>query len=110
MKKSLIFLIALTVISFSCKSDKKEVDITNNSEVITDSISNIKEKPLSDIKIKPINHASFIIEHEDIVIYVDPVGGPEIYKNEKIKRLLIFLFATLVSYNGSSQNSLKTFI
>jgi len=83
MKKSLLILFLFAFISFSCKSDKKEMDSTNNIEAITDSIIPVEKKSLSEIKIKPINHASFILEYEDIVIYVDPVGGPEVYKDEK---------------------------
>lgn len=83
MKKSILILILLAIFTLNCKSDKKQLESSDNSIVKVDSMEITDEKSLSDIKVKPINHASFILEYEDIVVYIDPVGGPEIYQNEK---------------------------
>lgn len=83
MRKLILLLFLLSIFTFSCKSDKKEIYPKTNKLVNVDSTSNFVEKTISEIKVKPINHASFILEYEDIIIYVDPVGGSETYENEK---------------------------
>ena len=35
------------------------------------------------IKVIPISHGTLILEHEDMVVYVDPVGGAKAFKDQK---------------------------
>ncbi|MCX7549786.1 MBL fold metallo-hydrolase [Xanthomarina sp. F2636L] len=90
MRNFLLVLFLISILSFGCKGDVKDVNTNQTSKIKTDTISILdNKKPLSDIIVKPINHASFILEYEDIVIYVDPVGGPELYKNEKDPNVIL---------------------
>jgi L-ascorbate metabolism protein UlaG (beta-lactamase superfamily) len=90
MKKSILILSLLFSILFNCKSDKNEAESNNNQTKKNDTtIQVIPEEPVSEIKVKPINHGSFILEYEDIVVYVDPVGGPELYKDEKSPNVIL---------------------
>lgn len=66
----LILVISVIFIGFSLISPNKKVD-------------NITEKDSSNISIKPVSHASFIMEWGDIVIYNDPVGGQDSYLGQK---------------------------
>lgn len=83
MKKPFQILVLITFITFGCKSDKKNIAPPNDEIIEVDTTEIATEKSLPSIIVKPINHASFILEYEDIVVYIDPVGGPELYKNEK---------------------------
>ncbi|WP_317131653.1 MBL fold metallo-hydrolase [Formosa maritima] len=89
MRKSILIILLLTIYSTGCKTDKKETDSSNTDKNIIDSTKIAVKNHLSEIKIKPINHASFILEYEDIVVYVDPVGGAEIYENEKEPNVIL---------------------
>ena len=88
-KLTILTLCFVTCLSFSCKSDKQTSKL-KEERVQTDTVAEIvNKKTISDITVKPINHASFILEHEDIVIYVDPVGGAELYKDEKLPSVIL---------------------
>jgi len=83
MKAQLIVIYFLTLSLFSFKSDKNEIIIIseNNKEIVP-----IKN---SDIQIIPISHATFILQSNNTVIYVDPVGGPEKFKNQPKPDLIL---------------------
>lgn len=83
MNKSFLILTFITLLSFGCKEKNKENTINSTPNTEIDKTLLKEKEPQPEIIVKPINHASFILEYEDIVIYVDPVGGPELYKNEK---------------------------
>ncbi|MGB5646434.1 MAG: MBL fold metallo-hydrolase [Muriicola sp.] len=74
-------LIASLCISFllftSCKENKKTDAISENESIATTSTS--AEKSMSEVKIFPIEHASAVVEWGEITMYIDPVGGAELY-------------------------------
>ena len=80
MKSHLIIICLLTLSLYNCKSDKNESKTIAQkmSETEQESIPNLK----SDIKITPINHATFILQCDNTVIYVDPVGGSDSFKDQ----------------------------
>jgi len=43
----------------------------------------------SEIKIIPIAHATAVLEWKDVTIYVDPVGGAEVFKTQKQPDLIL---------------------
>ncbi len=43
----------------------------------------------SQIKIIPIDHATALLEWKDVTIYVDPVGGAEVFKTQKQPDLIL---------------------
>ncbi|WP_299887903.1 MBL fold metallo-hydrolase [uncultured Lacinutrix sp.] len=58
-----LYLILIVAICFTaCKSDKKA-----------------ESKKAIGLKITPIEHASFVIQYNDLTIYIDPTGGKEAY-------------------------------
>jgi L-ascorbate metabolism protein UlaG (beta-lactamase superfamily) len=77
MKKILLTVIAFT--SFiSCKdSDKKESDKLMAPEVKQQQKEVIKEK--DSVQVMPVSHGSFAIVLNNKTLYVDPVGGVELY-------------------------------
>ncbi len=54
----------LTAIITGCKTDSKSSDENGFKTAIV---------------VHPISHASLIMEYEDLVVYVDPVGDTESY-------------------------------
>jgi L-ascorbate metabolism protein UlaG (beta-lactamase superfamily) len=76
MKKILIIYL---IISFlSCKSDKKDKTQATSTT--------LSEMPL---KLTPIEHATFVMEWEDEVVYVDPTGGKESFEGTPEPTLIL---------------------
>ncbi len=76
----LFYLLLLTVAFSGCKNNKEN----NNSEALQDSQ---KEESVSDeivknnnFKINPIEHATMVLQWNDVIIYVDPVGGKKAFE------------------------------
>lgn len=73
-------MLILAIIFTACKNpntDEKEMTVSKN-----ESLENVEEKGLSsenDISINPIEHASMVLNWNGTIIYVDPVGGREMY-------------------------------
>lgn len=77
MKIPYIFLVVF-VLFISCKDNKKEI-----SEVIEDTVQLEETQPEKNpaiIKITPISHATMVLQWDDKIIYVDPVGGAEAFE------------------------------
>lgn len=49
----------------------------------------IELKQNSEIKITPIAHATAVLEWNDITIYIDPVGGAEVFEGQKQPDLIL---------------------
>ncbi|RRO16383.1 MBL fold metallo-hydrolase [Flavobacteriaceae bacterium 14752] len=73
MKSILNFFILLLIIS--CKSEPKDESKTSKTEQKTETQ---KEIP---VEITPIEHATFVMEWADEVVYVDPNGGVDAFKD-----------------------------
>lgn len=73
MKKLWITLMAVSLLAASCKEKKEEVveEETMTSEVVTEN----SEEAMNQIEIMPISHATFVMNWDGQIIYVDPVGG-----------------------------------
>ena len=78
MKKIFYCLIFITLIS-SCK-DKKD-----KNTVKKESVSVSEDKLI----VRPIEHATAILEWNDITIYVDPVGGAKAFEGQKQPDLIL---------------------
>ena len=74
----LFFMLAIVVTILSCKSDKKETAKTT-SETPIDSVTVEQAPEIAKIEVHPISHASMVLTFEETVIYVDPVGGAELF-------------------------------
>ncbi len=87
MKFNILYLILISLF-INCKSQKKE-----DTEVINETINEIQKeeqkKPVSDINIDPIVHATTILEWKDKTIYIDPTGGRKAFKGKKLPNLVL---------------------
>jgi L-ascorbate metabolism protein UlaG (beta-lactamase superfamily) len=71
-------LIAVAVLAMtSCKNDvEKESEMnTESTELTENSMDDKMNNEAPDLKITPISHATFVMEWNGNVIYVDPTGG-----------------------------------
>ena len=84
-----IFLITFLISSITLYSFNTNIEFSKVS---------VKDTTLIEkqTKITPISHATFILEVKDIVIYIDPTGGAEAFKDKK-SSLFIFLSSFLKS-------------
>ncbi|MFD2562245.1 MBL fold metallo-hydrolase [Aquimarina rubra] len=89
MKSHTLFLLVISLFIQSCKDTKKEETTANTDtqEVVADNSS--KEKPVSDIKIIPIQHATTVLEYKGKTIYMDPTGGAKAFENQKLPDLVL---------------------
>lgn len=87
MKKLLILLLGCFLVS-ACKEQqpKRYPSDINPKELAT---KEAIEKQESNLKITPIAHATMVLEWNDIVIYIDPVGGAKAFKDQKQPALIL---------------------
>ncbi|MDO6596894.1 MBL fold metallo-hydrolase [Oceanihabitans sp. 2_MG-2023] len=80
MKNTISILIITLLFFSSCKNKSKENnELTTNTEIKTEK-KDIKKREL---EITPIEHATMVLTYENTVIYTDPVGGAEAFKEQK---------------------------
>lgn len=73
MKKVFIALFAVSMMAISCKDNKGEKTVDELST--TETVEEQSITPSNDIKVMPIAHATFVMEWDGQIIYVDPTGG-----------------------------------
>lgn len=81
MKQKLYILVAALLL-IGCNSKIKQAENLNKT---ADNSQRIEKE----IKIIPISHATAVIEYDDLVIYLDPVGGQEAFKAQKKPQLVL---------------------
>lgn len=84
MKLSLFYITFICLLLLNCKSQRKE-DI----EVNTETPEEAPKKPISDITIDPITHATTILKWKEKTIYIDPTGGAKAFKGKKLPNLVL---------------------
>ena len=91
-------LITLSLCLTSCKNEKDTNDSTTTSTTIKPDVETPKKEtevpleakiPESNIVINPISHGTLVLEYEDFVIYVDPVGGADAFKDQKKPNIIL---------------------
>ncbi|PSG88082.1 MBL fold metallo-hydrolase [Aurantibacter aestuarii] len=86
MKNLIMSMILLSIVS-SCKTDEKE---RRPESTVTTEIEVQEETIITpELRIKPIEHASLILEYGEHVIYVDPNGSEALYKGYKKPSLIL---------------------
>jgi L-ascorbate metabolism protein UlaG (beta-lactamase superfamily) len=73
MNKLWILILAVSLTMVSCKENKEgEIDQQDGATIVA-----LNETPQqqNNIEITPLSHATFVINWDDQIIYVDPVGG-----------------------------------
>ncbi|MFD2823733.1 MBL fold metallo-hydrolase [Lacinutrix iliipiscaria] len=81
MKKIIYQCFIISLILVSCKNEKQAT--TEDTPTTAPIVKNNK------VNILPISHGSLVLEYENVVLYVDPVGGTELYKNMKKPSLIL---------------------
>ena len=85
--KKIAFITLLSLIAISCKTDTKETEPNSETAEVDKEITETKVSTTTltenGIGITPISHASLILNWDNTVMYVDPVGGAEAYKDQK---------------------------
>ncbi len=84
MKKVTTCLLVLTVILLGCKEEKKS---EKNDAAKMEQPETVGKS--SEIEIIPIEHATTVLEWNDVTIYVDPVGGAEAFAGQKEPDLIL---------------------
>ncbi|WP_411768781.1 MBL fold metallo-hydrolase [Winogradskyella sp. A3E31] len=85
---TLTLLFTALVLLYSCKNDKNQ---SQDSVEITEVDEGTTEATMTDsqVKVIPINHGTLVLETEDQVIYVDPVGGAEAFEGQKVPTMVL---------------------
>ena len=81
MKHAFLASFILVFLLFSCKNDKKTNENISSSETVEISKKGIAKASNNDLRITSITHGTLVIEANDDVIYVDPYGGADGFKN-----------------------------
>ena len=94
MKRSLVNLFLIGLILVACKETKKSSPHLDSDPL--DAVKSELPTPAatltsrtSEIKIIPIEHATAILEWNDITIYIDPVGGAAAFEGQKQPDLIL---------------------
>ncbi|MDE3743381.1 MBL fold metallo-hydrolase [Maribacter polysaccharolyticus] len=94
MKRFVFTLAVIGLILVSCKEEKKSTEAKDSD---TGSKATMEELLLTPthtskaetVKIVPIEHATAILEWKDITIYIDPIGGADMFKGQKQPDLIL---------------------
>jgi len=88
--KNLVLLFALVTFMSSCNNtNKKEMSSETaelEEEMMTEATDTIPEAV---IKVHPISHATMVLEIDDQIIYVDPVGGKAAFEGQPEPDLIL---------------------
>lgn len=84
MKKTLIAFCCSLSVLFGCKEQHKNTDNKLTTTVVSE---NVGEAPR--LSIRPIEHATTVVEWGDITIYIDPVGGAAAFEGQKKADLVL---------------------
>lgn len=84
MKHQLIYLAAIALLISSCKNNLKSAETEDNSQQTA-----TKTVITPEVKITPIHHATLILEYDNGVVYIDPVGGADMFKAQKPPQIIL---------------------
>lgn len=83
--KIIICLLSIAFLNFITDKNESKSTSGNKTELAKEPVLTKK----SEIKITPIRHATFILEYDNTVIYVDPVGGSGSFKDHPKPDLIL---------------------
>ncbi|MDH7446486.1 MBL fold metallo-hydrolase [Aquimarina sp. 2201CG14-23] len=89
MKSHMLFLWVFCLFISSCKQTKKEETVVHPTVEETAVNDASTQKPVSDLKIIPIIHATAVLEYKDKTVYIDPTDGTNAFKNQKSPDLVL---------------------
>ncbi|MGB1309058.1 MAG: MBL fold metallo-hydrolase, partial [Oceanihabitans sp.] len=97
-------LLVFCILFSSCKKEKTtntKNEIESETETVSKPINNSKTKaetPIvfskinsikTEVKITPINHGTMVLEYNNVVLYIDPVGGADAFLDQKKPTLIL---------------------
>jgi len=85
--KNLVLLFALVTFMSSCNNTNKKEIQAETAELDTEMVTDTIPEPV--IKIHPISHATMVLEIDDQIIYVDPVGGKAAFEGQPEPDLIL---------------------
>ncbi len=89
--KRIVYVLIGCLLLTGCK-EKSKATMSDNKEILGAEISSEKkqtENSEDEIKIIPIEHATAILEWNNITIYIDPVGGVAAFEGQKQPDLIL---------------------
>ena len=94
MKKLLFATVTGLMLIIGCKEVKKQEGqmVDSDSEFVDSTnaaLSSSATNEDSQVKITPIEHATAVLEWNDVTIYIDPVGGAEIFAGQEKPDLIL---------------------
>jgi len=79
--KNVLWLCVFVLSIYSCKEKESSVASSEEMEEATVAQDEGGSTVIPDIQITPISHATFVMNWNDQIIYVDPVGGVAVFAN-----------------------------
>lgn len=92
MKNLKLLVLAICISVFSCKTEKKDTNTATaetTKETGNSDNAELSATTKSAVTIKPISHGTLVLEYENAVLYVDPVGGAEAFDGQKSPTLIL---------------------
>ena len=86
-----IFLLTLTVLFFAACNNSEKKKTEEASMTAETEQPETMEKPASEdfIDITPIEHATMVLQWDDTVLYVDPVGGAKAFEGQPSPNIIL---------------------
>ncbi|PHR14642.1 MAG: MBL fold metallo-hydrolase [Aequorivita sp.] len=80
MKKT-VFILLISISFVACKNTSEKTETEATIDTPLEKIDGGKAATEEGFKINPVEHASMVLNWDGTIIYVDPVGGEEVYNN-----------------------------
>jgi L-ascorbate metabolism protein UlaG (beta-lactamase superfamily) len=82
--KYILTLVLACVFLSSCKEKQVET-----ATIVTEEVTPAETKKQADFKVTPINHATMVLQWDGKTIYIDPVGGAEVFASYPLPDLIL---------------------
>ncbi|MFD0861731.1 MBL fold metallo-hydrolase [Sungkyunkwania multivorans] len=106
MKTSTLTWVFSMILLVCCKTEKKESQ--EDSSATETAVKEVVKKDTSEIKIRPIQHATAVLEWNGYSIYIDPTGGAEAFQGCNAPDLILITDIHGDHYNLETLQALNT--
>ena len=102
--KHFLILLGLLIALAGCKNDTaKQSTVTKTTENMTDTPA-LKTV----VKVTPLSHATMVLDIDGVIVYVDPVGGGDIFKGMPAADLILVTDIHGDHFNEETLNAVVT--
>ncbi|WP_203296611.1 MBL fold metallo-hydrolase [Luteirhabdus pelagi] len=85
-----VFLFSLLLISCNeTKKESQETDASEETKIVQTSTQDEEKEMEQNVQITPISHATMVIDWDNTIIYVDPVGGTKAFANQPTPTIVL---------------------